>query len=105
MTLVEAVEARQEALTAEDVARVLGISLQQTYRLAAKGQIPCLKIASSVRFDPHDVAAWMRAQSGSSGVRKRPTSVSKTTRRVVRPDPTKKRRFDRVPTPIHPRNP
>jgi hypothetical protein len=41
----------------------LDVSIKKIYRMAAKGQIPSLKISSSVRFDPHDVAVWLRGQS------------------------------------------
>ena len=40
--------------------------VKQIYRMAAKGQIPSLKISNSVRFDPHDVAVWLRSQSSTN---------------------------------------
>jgi excisionase family DNA binding protein len=63
MILADVVEQKKEALRVEDVARILDISVKQIYKMAAKGQIPALKIANCVRFDPHDVAAWLRGQS------------------------------------------
>ena len=63
MILADVVEQKKEALRVEDVARILDISVKQIYKMAAKGQIPSLKIANCVRFDPHDVAVWMRGQS------------------------------------------
>lgn len=63
MILADVVEQKKEALRVEDVARILDISVKQIYKMAAKGQIPSLKIANSVRFDPHDVAVWLRGQS------------------------------------------
>jgi excisionase family DNA binding protein len=63
MILADVVEQKKEALRVEDVARILDISVKQIYKMAAKGQIPSLKIANCVRFDPHDVAVWLRGQS------------------------------------------
>jgi predicted DNA-binding transcriptional regulator AlpA len=60
MKLVELVEQRSEALRVRDVAPILGISIQQVYKMAACGQIPSFRIASSVRFDPQVFADWMR---------------------------------------------
>lgn len=60
MKLVELVEQRSEALRVRDVAPILGISIQQVYKLAARGQIPSFRVASSVRFDPQLFADWMR---------------------------------------------
>ena len=63
MILADVVEQKKEALRVEDVARILDISVKQIYKMPAKGQIPSLKIANCVRFDPHDVAVWLRGQS------------------------------------------
>ena len=63
MILAEIVEGKKEALRVEELARILDVSIKKIYRMAAKGQIPFLKISSSIRFDPHDVAVWLRAQS------------------------------------------
>lgn len=60
MKLVELVEQRSEALRVRDIAPILGISIQQVYKMAASGQIPCFRVASSVRFDPQVFADWMR---------------------------------------------
>jgi excisionase family DNA binding protein len=60
MQLVELVEQRSEALRVRDVAPILGVSIQQVYKLAARGQIPSFRVASSVRFDPQLFANWMR---------------------------------------------
>lgn len=68
MILADVVEQKKEALRVQDVARVLDISAKQIYKMAAKGQIPSLKIANCVRFDPHDIAVWLRGQSSASPV-------------------------------------
>jgi excisionase family DNA binding protein len=60
MRLVELVENKTEALRVRDVAPILGISIQQVYKMAASGQIPSFRVASSVRFDPGDFAVWLK---------------------------------------------
>jgi len=60
MRLVELVENKTEALRVRDVAPILGVSIQQVYKMAASGQIPSFRVASSVRFDPEDFAVWLR---------------------------------------------
>ena len=63
MILAEIIESKKEALRAAEVAKILDLSVKQIYRLASKGQIPVFKISSSIRFDPHDIALWLRNQS------------------------------------------
>jgi len=65
MMLAEIVEGKREALRVAEVAQILDVSIKKIYRMAAKGQIPSLKIASSIRFDPQDIAVWLRNQSST----------------------------------------
>jgi hypothetical protein len=46
-------------LTANDVARIMSISLRAVYLLAEKRKLPCIKWDRSVRFDPVDVAKFI----------------------------------------------
>ncbi len=68
MILAEIVEGKKEALRVVEIARILDVSIKKIYRMAAKGQIPFLKISNSIRFDPHDIAAWMRSQSNTNPI-------------------------------------
>ncbi|MGH9615255.1 MAG: helix-turn-helix domain-containing protein [Acidobacteriaceae bacterium] len=63
MRLVELVEGRSEALRVNDIAPILGVSTQQVYKMAARGQIPSFRVANSVRFDPQEFAMWLRTRS------------------------------------------
>jgi excisionase family DNA binding protein len=63
MTLAELVEEKTEALRVRDVARILDVSAKQIYKMAAKGQIPSMRIANTVRFDPHEFANWLRTRA------------------------------------------
>jgi excisionase family DNA binding protein len=78
MTLAELVEEKTEALRVRDVARILDVSVKQIYKMAANGQIPSLRIANTVRFDPQEFAFWLRTKS-SMGVTS-PISSPATTR-------------------------
>ncbi len=68
MILAEIVEGKKEALRVAEVARILDVSIKKIYRMAAKGQIPTLKISNSIRFDLHDIAAWLRRQSSTNPI-------------------------------------
>ena len=65
MLIDQIIEQKQGALRACDIARILDLSAKQIYKMAASGEIPSLRIANSVRFDPHDFAAWLRARSSA----------------------------------------
>jgi excisionase family DNA binding protein len=67
MTLAELVEEKTEALRVRDVARILDVSVKQIYKIAANGQIPSLRIANTVRFDPQEFAFWLRTKSSMGG--------------------------------------
>jgi excisionase family DNA binding protein len=68
MLIDEIIEQKKGALRANDIARILDLSEKQIYKMAASGEIPSLKIANSVRFDPHDFAAWLRTRSSAPNV-------------------------------------
>ncbi len=76
MLLAEIVEGKKEALRVAEVAQILDVSIKKIYRMAARGQIPSLKICSSIRFDPHDIAVWLRSQSSTTPI----SSVSLSSR-------------------------
>ena len=60
MSLVEVVREKQEALRVRELAQLLGVSPQQIYKMAARGEIPSFKVANAVRFDPHETADWLK---------------------------------------------
>jgi excisionase family DNA binding protein len=68
MILAEIVEGKKEALRVAEVARILDVSIKKIYRMAAQGQIPSLKISNSIRFDPHEIAVWLRSQSTTNPI-------------------------------------
>ena len=68
MILAEIVESKKEALRVAEIARILDVSIKKIYRMAANSQIPCLKISNSIRFDPQEIAVWLRSQSTTNPV-------------------------------------
>jgi excisionase family DNA binding protein len=60
MRLIELLEKRTGAMKVGEVAKVLGVSPQQIYKMAASGNIPSLRISGAIRFDPGEVADWLR---------------------------------------------
>ena len=51
-------------LTAEETARALAISPRKLWELTRTGQIPCIRIGRSVRYDRVDLEAWIAEQKG-----------------------------------------
>ena len=60
MTLIELLENKDEALDAQEVAELLGVSQKKIYRLAASGVLPSFRIGKAIRFDAQDLAEWLR---------------------------------------------
>lgn len=58
--IIQALEARDEAMRARELAKLLGVTRQHVYKMAAEGVIPSFRVGSSVRFDPALVAEWLR---------------------------------------------
>ena len=44
--------------TVGDVAKLWKVSQQMVYRLAALGELPCIRIGRAVRFRPQDLAVY-----------------------------------------------
>jgi excisionase family DNA binding protein len=66
MFLEQIIQKKKGALRANDIAEILDLSEKQIYKLAAAGKIPSLKIENSVRFDPQDLADWLKSRSSGS---------------------------------------
>jgi excisionase family DNA binding protein len=60
MKLVETLKSRTGALKVAEVAKLFGVTPQHIYKMAASGNIPSFRISGSVRFDPDEVAAWLK---------------------------------------------
>jgi predicted DNA-binding transcriptional regulator AlpA len=60
--LADQIEQFDHAIKAKDLARLLGISVPQMYKLG-KTTIPSFHLGTGVRFDPHSVAEWLRNEA------------------------------------------
>ncbi len=60
LNLIEELEARSGAIKVSDLAAILGVDDKHIYRMAARGQLPSFRVGGAVRFDPHEVANWLR---------------------------------------------
>jgi excisionase family DNA binding protein len=60
LTLAEQIERIEGAMTAEELAKVLGVSKITIFKQAKAGRIPSFRIGTCVRFDPKAVANWLR---------------------------------------------
>lgn len=67
MRLVQILEARRQALRVSEVAHLLCVTPQHIYKLAANGLLPSLRVSGAIRFDPQDLANWLKA-ADSDGV-------------------------------------
>ncbi len=71
MRLVETLKSRIGALKVAEVAKLFGVTPQHIYKMAASGSIPSFRILGSVRFDPDEVAAWLKEkQAAAAGSRR-----------------------------------
>jgi excisionase family DNA binding protein len=63
MKLLEMLSKRTSALKVAEVADMFGVTQQHIYKMAASGQLPSFRIAGAVRFDPEDLAQWLRKKA------------------------------------------
>jgi predicted DNA-binding transcriptional regulator AlpA len=64
VTLVEKLQAKAEALRANDLAALFDVTPQHIYKMAARGAIPSFRLAGALRFDPQEVARWLQHKQG-----------------------------------------
>jgi excisionase family DNA binding protein len=76
MKLVETLKSRTGALKVAEVAKLFGVTPQQIYKMAASGSIPSFRILGSVRFDPDEVAAWLKEKQAPAAASRRLSSPS-----------------------------
>lgn len=60
LTLAERIERIEGAMTADQLAKLLGVSKITIFKQAKAGRIPSFRIGTCVRFDPRAVATWLR---------------------------------------------
>jgi len=74
LNLIEELESRRGAMKVSDLTQLLGVDDKHIYRMAARGQLPSFRVGGAVRFDPHEVANWLRLKYGDHShlTKKRP---------------------------------
>lgn len=60
MSVADSIEQFDHALTAPELARLLGVHKLTVYRQAKAGVLPSFRVASCIRFDPRAVAQKLR---------------------------------------------
>ena len=52
-------------LTVDDLADLLQLSRRTVLKLTRQGEIRCIRIGNRVRYDPDEVARWLKAKGGA----------------------------------------
>ena len=65
MNLIEQLEARGGAMKVAELCELLGVDDKHIYRMAARGSLPSFRVGGAVRFDPQEVAKWLRSKYGA----------------------------------------
>jgi predicted DNA-binding transcriptional regulator AlpA len=60
MNLIAQLEKETRVLRARDVAQLFQVTPQHVYKMAAGGRLPSFRLAGAIRFDPHELANWLR---------------------------------------------
>ena len=64
LNLIQELEGRHGAMKVSDLTELLGVDDKHIYRMAARGQLPSFRVGGAVRFDPQEVANWLRSKYG-----------------------------------------
>jgi len=59
-TIIEQLEEKTTLLSVNDVAKLLRESPLTIYRRSKRGDMPHLKIGYAVKFDPRELADWLK---------------------------------------------
>ena len=79
MNLIEKLEARTGAMKVSELCELLGVDDKHVYRMAARGKLPSFHVGGSVRFDPQEVANWLRLKYAADvGASRRPPVPART---------------------------
>jgi excisionase family DNA binding protein len=60
-TIIEQLEERTTVLSVNEVAKLIGEHKFTLYRRINRKEIPHLKLGHSVKFDPHELSRWLKA--------------------------------------------
>jgi excisionase family DNA binding protein len=71
VNLIEKLEARSGAMKVTELCELLGVADKHIYRMAARGSLPSFHVGGAVRFDPQEVAKWLRLKYGGDDAARR----------------------------------
>ncbi len=74
--IIEELEALEHALKASELAQLLGVSGKKIYKMAAQSLLPSFRIGRSVRFDPKQVAEWLKTKMPKPSGATRPNRIA-----------------------------
>ena len=76
MSMFEELRARTEPLTVKQVANLLGVAASTVQRWVRNGELPAIRVADTIRFDPVALAARLACLSMSVGETKEATVMA-----------------------------
>lgn len=62
MNIADIIEAYSRALTVEELAELIEVSVKTVRRHTRSGSLPAYHIGSLIRLDPAQTAKWLRAR-------------------------------------------
>lgn len=62
-SLITSLKQRGSFLSVRELSEILAVSPLTLYRMVWKSKIPFVRIAGSIRFDPHIVSLWLEANN------------------------------------------
>lgn len=63
MSIFERLASFDQAITVAELTELLNLGRTAIYDMVRRGAIPYIRIGYSVRFDPDEIAKWLRARS------------------------------------------
>lgn len=60
-------DAARLLITSREAATLLSISERTLWTLTNKGDLPCVRIGRSVRYDPRDLEVWIERHKSADG--------------------------------------
>jgi excisionase family DNA binding protein len=62
LTVADQIQDVDHALDATELARLLGCCRVTIFNHARAGRIPCFRVGTLLRFNPGEIAKWLRSQ-------------------------------------------
>jgi excisionase family DNA binding protein len=60
MSIIDQLKAMDHALTVKELATILHLGKTVVYEMVRRGAVPCIRFGYTVRFDPHEIAVWLK---------------------------------------------